>query len=68
MNAMACVIYSCEPLTAWRHVEVTHRRAIDYAQQMQYLVDVRYPDATKITVVHDQLNTHVASLQSVCAC
>ena len=26
---------------------------------MQYLVDVRYPDATKITVVHDQLNTHV---------
>jgi len=47
-----------EPLTAWRHVEVTHR-AIDYAQQMQYLVDVRYPDATKITVVHDQLNTHV---------
>src|SRR4028119_1568645 len=26
---------------------------------MQYLVDVHYPDATKITVVHDQLNTHV---------
>ena len=49
-----------EPLTAWRHVEVTDRRtAIDYAQQMQYLVDIRYPDATKITVVHDQLNTHV---------
>lgn len=26
---------------------------------MQHLVDVRYPDAIKITVVHDQLNTHV---------
>jgi hypothetical protein len=31
----------------------------DYAHQMKYLVDIRYPDAIKITVVHDQLNTHV---------
>lgn len=28
---------------------------------MKYLVDVRYPDAERITVIHDQLNTHVAS-------
>ncbi len=49
-----------EPLATWRHVAVTDRRtAIDYAIQMKYLVDERYPDATKITVVHDQLNTHV---------
>lgn len=49
-----------EPLASWRHVEVTERRtAIDYAQQMKYLVDERYPDAAKITVIHDQLNTHV---------
>lgn len=49
-----------EPLTSWRHVQVTERRtAIDYAQQMKYLVDQRYPDAAKITVIHDQLNTHV---------
>jgi hypothetical protein len=26
---------------------------------MKYLVDVLYPDAEVITVVHDQLNTHV---------
>ena len=26
---------------------------------MKYLVDERYPDALKITVIHDQLNTHV---------
>jgi transposase len=39
---------------------VTDRRAsIDYAQQMKYLVDVRYPDAEKIRVVQDNLNTHV---------
>ena len=49
-----------EPLGTWRHVEVTERRtAIDYAYQMKYLVDERYPQAQKITVVHDQLNTHV---------
>lgn len=51
-----------EPLAGARHVEVTDRRTKqDYAQQMKYLVDVRYPDAERITVVHDQLNTHVPS-------
>lgn len=51
-----------EPLAGWRHVEVTNQRTKqDYAQQMKYLVDVRYPDAERITVVHDQLNTHVPS-------
>ena len=49
-----------EPLAGWRHVEVTDRRTKqDYAQQMKYLVDIRYPKAERITVVHDQLNTHV---------
>ncbi len=48
-----------EPLAAKRHVCVTQQRtAIDYAHQMQYLVDVLYPNATKITVVEDNLNTH----------
>ena len=32
---------------------------IDYAEQMKYLVDDIYPNASKITIVHDQLNTHV---------
>jgi len=51
-----------EPLGSWRHVEVTSQRtAIDYAHQMKYLVDEMYPNASKITVVHDQLNTHVPS-------
>lgn len=49
-----------EPLRGWRHVEVTDRRtAIDYAEQMKYLVDECYPHAIKIRLVHDQLNTHV---------
>ncbi len=51
-----------EPLAGWRHVEVTDRRTKpDYAQQMKYLVDVKYPDAEKITVIQDNLNTHVPS-------
>jgi hypothetical protein len=58
-NGVCNLFMFFEPLGAWRHVEVTERRtAVDYAHQMKYLVDERYPNATKITVVHDQLNTH----------
>lgn len=49
-----------EPLKAWRHAEVTAQRSsTDYAKQMKYLVDERYPEAKKIRVVQDNLNTHV---------
>ena len=58
-NGVANLFMFFEPKRAWRHVEITDRRtAIDYAQQMKYLVDERYPDAIKITVIQDQLNTH----------
>jgi len=51
-----------EPLTGWRHVEVTDQRTqIDYAQQMKYLVDERYPQAQKIKIVQDNLNTHIGA-------
>jgi len=59
-NGVCNLFMFFEPLTAWRHVSVTHRRtAVDYAMQMKYLVDECYPDALKIRIVHDQLNTHV---------
>lgn len=49
-----------EPLTSWRHVNITDRRTqIDYAQQMKYLVDERHPEAKKIRIVQDNLNTHL---------
>ena len=39
----------CEPKGGWRHVEVTGRRtAVDFAQQMKWLVDEAYPEATVI--------------------
>ena len=49
----------CEPKGGWRHIEVTGRRtAVDFAQQMKWLVDEAYPDATVVRVVLDNLNTH----------
>ena len=34
----------CEPQTGWRHIAVTaHRTKVDFAHQMQWLVDERYP-------------------------
>jgi hypothetical protein len=53
-----------EPLAGYRHVEVTQRRtAIDYAHQLKWLAEVRYPHAKKIRLVQDNLNTHrLASL------
>jgi DDE superfamily endonuclease len=56
-----------EPLRGWRHVDVTERRTTaDFAAQMKALVDVHYPDATLITVVLDNLNTHtLAALYEV---
>jgi DDE superfamily endonuclease len=49
----------CEPQAGWRHVAVTERRTQrDFACQMQWLVDERYPEANVIRVVLDNLNTH----------
>lgn len=48
-----------EPLLGYRHVAVTQRRtAVDYARQLQWLADVHYPQAKKIRLVQDHLNTH----------
>jgi transposase len=48
-----------QPLAGWRHVKVTDRRTkIDFAHCMKDLVDVHFPDAVKIKIVLDNLNTH----------
>ncbi len=53
-----------EPLAAKRFVEVTDRRTrVDFAHCIKELVDVHYPNAEKILLVMDNLNTHsIASL------
>lgn len=61
-NGVSNLFMFFEPLAAWRHVVVTDQRtALDYAAQMKYLVDERYPNAIEIAVVQDQLNTHRAA-------
>jgi hypothetical protein len=49
----------CELQAGWRHIAVTeHRTMQDFAHQMRWLVDERYPEAEMIRVVLDNLNTH----------
>jgi hypothetical protein len=49
----------CEPLIGWRHLSVTERRTkLDWAHCVKELVDVHYPQAERIVVVMDNLNTH----------
>jgi len=63
-NGTANLFMVFEPLGGWRHVEVTQRRTkIDFAEVIRELVDVHYPQADKIVLVMDNLNTHkIASL------
>lgn len=48
-----------EPLCAKRHVVPTERRTmVDWAHCIKDLVDIHYPDAEKLVLVMDNLNTH----------
>jgi hypothetical protein len=48
-----------EPLAGRRRVKVTERRtAVDFAWVIKELVDEDYPEAEKIVLVMDNLNTH----------
>jgi len=59
-NGTANLFMLFAPLEGFRHVEVTeHRTAIDYARILKDLSDVHFPEAEKIVLVQDNLNTHV---------
>jgi transposase len=48
-----------EPLQGRRWVDVTERRTrTDWALEIKELVDIRYPEAERIVLVMDNLNTH----------
>ena len=58
-NGVANLFMVFAPLEGWRHVKVTDRHtAIDYAHTLRDLSDVHFPDAAKIVLVQDNLNTH----------
>ena len=63
-NGTAVNFMFTEPLGSWRKASVRQTKTmIDWAQEIQLLLDVDYPDAQKIILVCDNLNTHkVASL------
>ena len=48
-----------EPLSGWRHVKITERKTkTDWAGLIKEISDDHYPDAEKIRLVMDNLNTH----------
>jgi len=58
-NGTCEVFMFIAPLKGWRRVEVTEQRTrVDWAQQIKKLVTVDFPDAEKIILVMDNLNTH----------
>jgi hypothetical protein len=63
-NGVAEIFLEVEPLAGRRHVEVTERRTmIDWAKNIRDMLDIRYPNAKKVALVMDNLNTHgIASL------
>lgn len=51
-----------EPLGNWRRVSTRRRRTReDWAEEVQRLVDEDYPNAKKIVLVMDNLNTHTTA-------
>ncbi len=53
------IFLATEPLGQWRTTRVSdHRKSVDWAHFMKEEVIDRYPDATKIVLVMDNLNTH----------
>ncbi|MCL2475625.1 transposase [Candidatus Bathycorpusculum sp.] len=49
----------CEPLVGWRHVEaLVYRTKVDWAHKLRWLLEEQYPDAERVVLVLDNLNTH----------
>lgn len=63
-NGTANLFLFTEPLNGWRKVIVSERRtAVDWAKEIQRLLEQDYADCDCVILVCDQLNTHrVASL------
>jgi len=61
-KGVASIFIEVEPLGGKRKVKITERRTrIDWAQFIKEMLDQRYPDADKVVLVMDNLNTHNAA-------
>ena len=58
-NGRVTVFMWTAPFQGWRRVSVRERHtAIDWAEEVKYLLDEVYPDAVRVTLVCDNLKTH----------
>lgn len=58
----ANLFFFVEPLSGWRHIEMTERRTkSDDAHAIRWLVESVYPHAEYIRIVQDNRNTHTAA-------
>jgi transposase len=58
-KGVAQIFMEVEPLAGRRHVAIAaHRRRKDWAVQIKAMLDERYPNAIKVRLVMDNLNTH----------
>jgi len=61
-NGTCSIFIFTEPLAGWRHAEAFPRRTKkDWANRIKWLLDEQYPDADKVVLVMDNLNTHTLS-------
>ena len=61
-NGTNNIFLACEPLAGKRQIKITsQRKKTDWAEFIKEMVDVHYPDADKIVLVMDNLNTHNGS-------
>lgn len=58
-NGTANVFIFTEPLNGRRHVNIRERKTgLDWAYEIKNLLEVHYPEAERIRLVCDNLNTH----------
>ena len=63
-NGTASIFMFTEPLNGWRYADAgEHRTRTDWALRIEWLLTEQYPEAEKIVLIMDNLNTHsIASL------
>ncbi len=55
----ANLFLACAPYLGWRQIKVTAQRtAVEFALALRELIDQAFPDADRIVLVTDNLNTH----------
>ena len=58
-NGTAAIFMFCEPLAAWRQATARAQRTkLDWAQEVATLLEGRYANCERVTLVCDNLNTH----------